>query len=113
LGGGGNIELHWRNAAAEEVTDRIEFIEFREADARNMPFANRTFDVMLSSGALHHISHNPADHEHAVREMVRVLKPGGQIMLWGVTRMIDASASRNAAGRCSVRDQRDRRISRV
>ena len=88
--GGGNLELLWKNAKAEGVVDKI---EFKEADARKMPFEDATFDVVLSSGALHHISHSFDDHERAVREMVRVLKPGGKIVLWDITHMIEATAA--------------------
>jgi SAM-dependent methyltransferase len=45
-GGGGNLDLLRRNAAIENVADRI---EFREADARKMPFASGAFDVVVSS----------------------------------------------------------------
>ena len=58
-----------------------------------MPFGDESFDVVLSSGALHHISHNPTDHKKAIAEMIRVLKPGGNILLWDVSHMIEASAS--------------------
>ena len=87
--GGGNLELFWKNAKAEGVADKI---EFKEADARNMPFEDAAFDVVLSSGALHHISHDFDDHERAVREMVRVLKPGGKIVIWDITHMVEATA---------------------
>jgi arsenite methyltransferase len=89
--GGGNLDLLWKNAKAEGVADKI---EFKEADARKMPFEDAAFDGVLSSGALHHISHNFDDHERAVREMVRVLKPGGRIVLWDITHMIEATASK-------------------
>ena len=89
--GGGNLKLLWRNAKAEGVADKI---EFKEADARKMPFEDAAFDVILSSGALHHISHNFDDHERAVREMARVLKPGGKILLWDITHMIEATAAK-------------------
>ena len=89
--GGGNLALLWKNAKAEGVADKI---EFKEADARKMPFEDAAFDVVMSSGALHHISHNFEDHERTVREMVRVLKPGGKIVLWDITHMIEATAAK-------------------
>jgi SAM-dependent methyltransferase len=89
--GGGNLELLWRNAKAEGVADKI---EFKEADARKMPFEDAAFDVVMSSGALHHISRNFDDHERTVREIVRVLKPGGKIVLWDITHMIEATAAK-------------------
>lgn len=100
--GGGNLELLWKNAKAEGVADKI---EFKEADARKMPFEDAAFDVVLSSGALHHISHNFDDHERAVREMVRVLKPGGKIVLWDITHMIEATAAKmkSLGVECEVR----------
>lgn len=87
--GGGNLDLLWKNARAEGVADKI---EFREADARKMPFEDAVFDVVLSSGALHHISHNFDDHERTVREMVRVLKPGGKMVIWDIAHMVEATA---------------------
>lgn len=89
--GGGNLELLWRNAKSEGVADKI---EFKEADARKMPFDDATFDVVMSSGALHHISHNFEDHERTVREIIRVLKPGGRVVIWDITHMIEATASK-------------------
>jgi len=90
-GGGGNLALLMSSARAEGVADRI---EFKEADAREMPFTDAMFDVVISSGALHHISHSQEDFEKAVREMARVVKPGGQILIWDVAHMIDATAGR-------------------
>lgn len=90
-GGGGSLVLLLKNAKAEGVMDRI---EFKEADARQMPFGNAMFDVVMSSGALHHICHGIPDHQRLVGEIVRVLKPGGHIILWDITHMIDATALR-------------------
>lgn len=68
------------NAEIEGVGDRI---ELREADARNMPFADGTFDVIFASLSLHH-----AGGAHGIRqvvsEMKRVLKPGGVILIYDV-----------------------------
>lgn len=49
-------------------------IQFREGDAQNLPFADRTFDRVLSSFALLHV----AAPERACAEACRVLKPGGK-----------------------------------
>ena len=50
------------------------------ADARSLPFPNDSFDVVYSWGVLHHTPDPP----EAVREVHRVLKPGGmaRIMLY-------------------------------
>jgi ubiquinone/menaquinone biosynthesis C-methylase UbiE len=45
-------------------------IELIEGDALNLPFADRTFDVVCCFGVLHHIK----DHRRAVTEMCRVAR---------------------------------------
>lgn len=52
-------------------------VEFREADAEALPFADASFDVVLSSFG---VMFTP-DQETAAREMARVLRPGGRIGL--------------------------------
>ena len=44
------------------------------ADARRLPFADASFDVVITSEVLEHIGDDVA----AIAEMVRVLKPGGR-----------------------------------
>ena len=49
----------------------------RVADAENLPFENNTFDLGYSFGVLHHSPNT----EKAVSELVRVVKPGGEIKI--------------------------------
>jgi SAM-dependent methyltransferase len=102
--GGGSLALLLRNAKAEGVSERI---EFREADARQMPFASASFDVVLCSGALHHIVNGFEQHAQVIGEMVRVLKPGGYIAIYDVTHMVEATAARlrQAGVECAVTDE--------
>lgn len=51
--------------------------EFRVADAERLDFAEASFDLVYSHGVLHHTP----DIEAAVREIHRVLKPGGRAMV--------------------------------
>lgn len=51
--------------------------EFRVADAEKLDFAEDTFDVVYSHGVLHHTPDTGA----AVREIHRVLKPGGRAIV--------------------------------
>jgi SAM-dependent methyltransferase len=84
--GGGNYALLMKNAKAEGVADKI---EFKQADVRKLPFGDACFDVIVSSGALHHISRDRSEHEQAINEMLRVLKPGGRIALMDISHMIE------------------------
>jgi SAM-dependent methyltransferase len=54
--------------------------EFAIADCERLPFADESFDVAYSNGVLHHTP----DTAGAVREIHRVLRPGGQarVMLY-------------------------------
>lgn len=54
-------------------------LRFEIGTAENLPFDDHTFDLVVSSLAIHHI---PADHRAtAVREMFHVLRPGGRLLL--------------------------------
>ena len=88
--GGGNYALLMKNAKAEGVSDKI---EFKQADVRKLPFGDASFDVIVSSGALHHISRDRSEHEQAINELLRVLKPGGQIALMDISHMIEGYAA--------------------
>jgi ubiquinone/menaquinone biosynthesis C-methylase UbiE len=48
--------------------------EIVEGDAERLPFANESFDRVSSNGVLHHTPDMPA----ALRELRRVLRPGGE-----------------------------------
>ncbi|MCP5098211.1 MAG: class I SAM-dependent methyltransferase [Chloroflexi bacterium] len=86
-GGGGSLDLLTKNAEAEGVADRI---QFQEVDARNMPFDDASFDVVLASWSMHHISRSREDFDNAAHQMIRVLKPGGTIVVLDIPHMIEA-----------------------
>jgi ubiquinone/menaquinone biosynthesis C-methylase UbiE len=54
-------------------------IDFKEAPAQALPFEPGSFDLVTSTLVLHQLP--PADLHAAVAEMVRVLRPGGRLML--------------------------------
>ncbi len=54
-------------------------INFETARAEALPFADQHFDVVLCTVTLHHLRR--ATRGGAVREMHRVLKPGGRLLL--------------------------------
>ena len=76
-----------RNAAAEGVRDRV---ELADADARDLPFASAWFDLVVSNLALSNIR-DAGGQAQALREAVRVLRPGGRL------RIVDDGADRYAA----------------
>lgn len=66
-----------RNAELEGVAERV---ELHTADMQKLPFANDSFGVVLSSLAIHNI-HDSAGRQQAINEAVRVLKPGGKLLI--------------------------------
>lgn len=60
---------------AEAVGDRR--LQFVRGDAEHLPFDDGSFDVLTCSNSFHHYPHQAA----AIREMRRVLRPGGRLML--------------------------------
>jgi len=74
---GNGPDMTRRNAAAEGVADRI---ELHTADMRQLPFADASFDLVLSNLAIHNIG-SAAGREQAVDEALRVLRPGGRLVI--------------------------------
>ena len=65
------------NALLEGVSDRVELVH---ADARDLPFDPGAFDVVVSSLVFHNIA-GADGRGRALREAVRVLRPGGQLCI--------------------------------
>lgn len=55
-------------------------VVIRREDALSLTFPANTFDVVFCDAVIQHLQ----EHEHAVAEMVRVLKPGGTLVLSSV-----------------------------
>jgi SAM-dependent methyltransferase len=64
-----------RRARAEADRLGIHWIEFVEADVEALPIEDRSFELCITYTGLHCFPDPPA----AVREMARVLKPGGEL----------------------------------
>ena len=68
---------------AESYTRKYGFlVELKEARAEKLPFDKNMFDYILNLSVLHHLKKR--QQERAVKEMFRVLKPGGKafISVW-------------------------------
>lgn len=74
---GNRSEATWANAWAEGVADRIRVVD---GDARRLPFADQSFDAVVSHMVLHNIR-DEAGRRQAVEEIARVLKPGGRLVI--------------------------------
>jgi len=74
---GNRPEATLENARHEGVDARI---EIRTADMRELPFADAVFDVVVSRAAIHNLYSVP-DRAKAIREVARVLKPGGHALI--------------------------------
>jgi len=52
-------------------------VEFQLADGNSLPFPDSTFDFVMCNSVLHHL----AEPQNLLREMARLAKPGGAILL--------------------------------
>src|ERR1700677_3995417 len=75
--GNNSREATLENAKLEGVADRV---EVRDGDMRKLPFPNASMDAVIANLAIHNISNREGRRE-AIAEIVRVLKPGGQVAL--------------------------------
>lgn len=75
---GNSAEAAKENAKAEGVADRV---RFESGDARKLVYPDNLFDAVVSVNALHTLD-DDHERERALREMLRVLKPGGRVMIF-------------------------------
>lgn len=50
---------------------------FLQADVMSLPYDDQSFDIVMAAHVLEHLP----DPQHALAEMIRVLKPGGMVFL--------------------------------
>jgi len=59
----------------EHAREKMPDIEFKQEDAMNLTFPDNNFEGVFGSSIIHHL-----DMEKAIKEIYRVLKPGGSIV---------------------------------
>lgn len=91
---GNNAGGTLNNAMIEGVADKV---EVHTGDARKLPFDDASFNVVLSSMALHNI-YNAGERQTAVREIARVLKSGGRVLIVDVRHTRQYAATLRDAG---------------
>lgn len=96
---GNRPEATLENARKEGAADRV---EVKTADMRKMPFPDGSFDVVLSSQAIHNI-YDPAGRAQAVGEIARVLAPGGRALIRDIRHTRDYASVLAANGVADIR----------
>jgi SAM-dependent methyltransferase len=94
---GNALEVTARNADLEGVADRV---ELRTGDMRALPFDDESFDIVLSSLAIHNIP-EAAGRAKAIDEAARVLRRGGRALI------VDISATSEYQARLRERGMID------
>ncbi len=95
---GNSQEAASANARAEKVADRVELVT---DDMRALPFEDGTFDLVVSSLAVHNIP-DADGRAAAVREAFRVLGPGGRLRLADFRNVRDYAAVLRECGAADV-----------
>jgi ubiquinone/menaquinone biosynthesis C-methylase UbiE len=86
----------------EGVSDRV---HIETADMRALPFSDATFDLVVSSLAIHNIRAN-TDRQRAITEGFRVLKPGGRMVIADIRATAIYADALRSLGASDIKRQR-------
>ncbi len=96
---GNRPEATLENARCEGVSDRV---EVRTADMRELPFPDASFEVVVSSAAIHNL-YKAGDRQKAIREIARVLAPDGRALIDDIRHGAEYAAAFTRAGCSTIR----------
>jgi arsenite methyltransferase len=99
---GNGIDAANRNLVAESVRERCELVT---GDMREMPFADASFDTIVSSIAIHNIG-EVTGRSRAIDEIARVLAPGGRVAIADLAWTRTYAQRLEALGFIGIRRQR-------
>jgi SAM-dependent methyltransferase len=88
--------------ATVEVARRYPAIETLVADVRRLPFADRSFDVVVSNSTLDHLA-DRSEVARSLAELARVLRPSGRLLVTLDNPVNPLIAVRNALPRGAAR----------
>jgi SAM-dependent methyltransferase len=76
----------------------LPYEDLRQASVLDLPFPDNAFDVVFSHGVLHHVP----DVRQAQKEIYRVLRPGGELVImmyarWSLNYLVSIGVIRRAA----------------
>ena len=82
-------------ALLDIARQRIPAADVRQGDLEALPFADSTFDAVTAVNSLFYAAHM----DSAMRELVRVVRPGGRVVVtaWGPPRALPVSRRRDAS----------------
>lgn len=82
------------NAVAEGVSDRV---TVRDGDMRALPLEDASVDVVVSSLAIHNVD-TAQDRALSIREIARVVRPGGRVAILDIAHVGDYARELRRAG---------------
>ncbi len=82
------------NAKMEGVADKV---RFETGDIRKLVYPEKSYDVAMSAVAIHNLG-DREDRDKAVREMWRVLKPGGRVLILDIMHVGEYASVLREAG---------------
>src|SRR5262249_10796805 len=91
---GNTVEAARENAKAAGVVEKL---RFETGDLLKLTYPDGNFDVVTSFLAVHHLPEEK-DREQALREMLRVLRPGGKLIVHDIKYASDYAAILRASG---------------
>jgi len=86
--------LEWAHQAVQKA-GRLAAVGLVMADAKDLPFAPRSFDVIFSNSILHHITAT----ERLWREIERLGRPGATVLIRDLARPANPQAARSIVHR--------------
>ena len=96
-----NVDQSGNNTAATESNLLLNGVESRvtleTADMTKLPFADNTFDVATASMSIHNVP-SKEGRADAIREAIRVLKPGGKLLIVDISKVTEYTKSLDSLG---------------